>query len=512
MRMGKATTVALLAGLQVLVASVATAGGPDAETVWPAKTWAVSTAEAQGMDSGRLAQLVDTVGERKQDSLLIVRHGKIVVEAYYAPYASGIPHDLRSVTKSITGTLTAIEIQQGLLDSVDHKILDLFADSQIANIDDNKRALTVQSLLDMTSGIAWVEKAYTPDETLFEMYRSPNPTQFVLDRPMSGVPGTQFYYNGGNPYLLSALINRKTGHGAARFAKDMLFGPLGITSARWGKPDAQGVTDGEAGLFLTPEDMARIGYLYLRKGNWEGRQMIPESWIERVRAGPVPATFGYHYADLWWSLPEKGAYFASGLHSQLILVLPALDVVAVLTGFMSAGEYYPYAQLVDDISSTVRSDTPLPPDPIARALLAASLRNAATERPSPVASIPDLAGEFSGKAYRFDANSLEVTTLSLQLTGPNASFEITTQERGSAPEKFTGLIGLQGMFAKSPASYGINAVKGRWLNAHMFAMERRILGHGEMQHWTLTFTDKAVDVHFESTDGLKVDLHGEAKH
>ena len=124
------------------------------------------------MDSASLARLIRSLGTYKQDSLMIVRHGKIVAEAYYAPYVAGVSHDLRSVTKSIVSTLTAIELQHGLLDSVDHPVIDLFPDKQIANIDDNKKAMTVQSLLDMTSGIEWQEKAYTPDETIMRMYRN----------------------------------------------------------------------------------------------------------------------------------------------------------------------------------------------------------------------------------------------------------------------------------------------------------------------------------------------------
>ena len=114
-----------------------------------------STPEEQGMDSAGLARLIEIVGTYKQDNLTIIRHGKIVADAYYAPYAAGISHDLRSVTKSIVSTLTAIELKQGLLDSVDHPVLDLFADKHIANIDDNKKAMTVQHLLDMTSGFDW---------------------------------------------------------------------------------------------------------------------------------------------------------------------------------------------------------------------------------------------------------------------------------------------------------------------------------------------------------------------
>jgi len=92
---------------------------------------------------------------------MVIRHGKIVAEAYYTPYIAGISHDLRSVTKSVVGTLTAIQLQKGSLDSVDHPVIDLFSDKEIQNVDDRKKAMTVQSLLDMTSGIEWMERFYT---------------------------------------------------------------------------------------------------------------------------------------------------------------------------------------------------------------------------------------------------------------------------------------------------------------------------------------------------------------
>jgi hypothetical protein len=371
--------------------------------------------------------------------------------------------------------------------------------------------MTVQSLLDMASGIDWQEKAYTPNETIMRMYQSPDRTEFVLNQPMSAAPGAHFYYNSGNPYVLSALITKKTGRSAFEFAKTELFNPLGISSAYWGLVDAQGVTDGESGLFLTPRDMAKIGYLYLHNGVWEGKQIIPSSWVDRVREGRVTATFGFHYANLWWSLPEKGAYMARGRHSQMILVLPNLDIIAVMTGILRDDEFYPTDRLINDISSSVKSSMPLPPDPVARSLLEASVRNAATERASPVGHTPELAKAISGKSYRLGANELDVKTVSLNLVGPSPSWEITTGTGKSdqPAERFAGLIGLDGTFQKSPAGYGINAVKGRWLNERTFAIERRILGHGETQNWVLTFDGKKVDVSFESTDGLKAELHGE---
>src|SRR4029078_7387808 len=159
----------------------------------------------------------ETVGTYRQDSLMIVRHGKIVAEAYYAPYIAGISHDLRSVTKSVVGTLTAIQLQKGDVDSLDHPVVDLFSDKQIQNVDDRKKSITVQHLLDMTSGLEWMEKAYTPDETILGIYKSPDRPACVLNQPMAEMPGAKFNYNGGNPYLLSALVNKKSGQNALDF-------------------------------------------------------------------------------------------------------------------------------------------------------------------------------------------------------------------------------------------------------------------------------------------------------
>jgi CubicO group peptidase (beta-lactamase class C family) len=487
-------------------------GQNSQEVSWPTTSWPVSTPEAQGMDSASLARLIETVGSYKQDSLMIIRHGKIVADAYYAPYIAGIGHDLRSVTKSVVSTLTAIELQRGLLDSIDHPVLDLFPEKKVANVDDNKRAMTVQNLLDMTSGINWQENAYTPDETIMRMYRSPDRTEFVLTQPMSNRPGSQFHYNSGNPYVLSALITKMTGQSAFDFAKKELFEPLGITSARWGQVDAQGVTDGEAGLFLSPHDMARVGYLYLHHGTWDGKQIIPSSWVERAKEGKVSATFGFHYANLWWSLPEKEAYMALGRHSQVILVLPKLDIVAVMTGILRDDEHYPIPQLIDDISSAVKSESPLPADPIVMSLLTAAIHRAATERPSLVGGIPELAKEISGKTFQLHENALHVKTFSLNFSDSDSSWVLTTNtgKPDHPADRFSGLMGLDGVYRRSPpAPHGINACKGRWLNEHTFALECRVLGHSETQTWILMFDADKVTLNFEDTDGFKTELHGE---
>jgi CubicO group peptidase (beta-lactamase class C family) len=449
-----AAVAALVAGFFCSAPAHGTDTQGSQEVPWPTKSWPVSTPEEQGMDSASLARLIESIGTYKQDSFMIVRHGKIVADAYYAPYIAGISHDLRSVTKSVVGTLTAIQLQEGNLASVEQPVMDLFSDKQVQNVDDRKNAITIQTLLDMTSGIEWVEKKYTPDEPIIRMYDSPDRVAFVLNQPMADAPGKTFNYNGGNPYLLSALINKKSGQNALNFAKKELFGPLGMKSEKWGPPDAQGVTDGEAGLYLSPHDMARFGYLYLRNGMWEGKQIIPSSWVDRTKEGQVPATFGLHYANLWWSLPEKGTYMALGRHSQVILVIAKLDVVAVMTGVLRDNEHYPISDLIDDIAGSVKSDRALQADPIAKNLLINAIRQAATEKPSAIGGTPELAKAISGRTYHFADNVLHVKSFTLTFLDLDSSWVITTYT--GKPERptgrFTGMLGLDGLYRKSPNS------------------------------------------------------------
>jgi CubicO group peptidase (beta-lactamase class C family) len=221
------------------------------------------------MDSAALSKLVAFGATRGLDSLLLVRHGKIVLDAYYAPYTADIPHTINSSTKAVIATLTAMVYKDGLLDSLDHSVLDFFADRGIANVDDRKKAITIQNLLDMTSGIEWEEGFEGGrEQSLRDLGRSPDWVNFILDRPMAHAPGETFYYDSGNPHLLSAIITKLTGLNAQDYANAKLFGPLGIAPTYW-RRDPQGLSTGAFGLALHARDMAKIGYLYLRNGEWE---------------------------------------------------------------------------------------------------------------------------------------------------------------------------------------------------------------------------------------------------
>ena len=234
------------------------------------------------MSSERLARLVEFGASNDIDSVLVTRHGRIVLEASYAPFRAGLKHRFYSATKSVTSTLIGMALADGRLDSTDHKVVDFFADRTIANLDDAKKAITVQHLLDMTSGLAWQEGVNGGAESYIAMARSPDWQQFILDRPMATPPGSRFYYNTGNSHLLSAILGKVTGRSTLDYARERLFGPLGIDDVLW-RVDPQGVSNGGNDLYLQPRDMAKIGYLWLR-GGAVGGQADPAGGVDRGRA------------------------------------------------------------------------------------------------------------------------------------------------------------------------------------------------------------------------------------
>ncbi len=375
----------------ILVAciSCATAFAQDtSETVWPTKEWQTSTPEEQGMSSAALARLLDFGTTLSFDSLLIARHGRIVLDAYYGRRAADLPHVMNSATKAVIGTLAAIAYKDGLLDSLNHPALDFFGDRSvaldllggrsIADFDDKRKAkaITVQSLLDMTSGIDWRESDGRSD-TFTEMERSPDWIRFILDRPMSATPGDTFNYNSGNSHLVSAIITKLTRMSAWDYAKARLFGPLGITASYW-RHDPEGVTTGGNGLSMLPRDMAKIGYLYLRNGEWEGKRLLPPDWINRISHAAVIMNLSrepdMRYSNFFWALPNKHVYMAVGYHCQLIMVFTELDIVAVTT----ARDFCPFSKLADYISSAVKSEGALPSDAAGADLLANKIREIST--------------------------------------------------------------------------------------------------------------------------------------
>ena len=507
-----AAKAALLATLCWLFGSSCpgTATAQDAGS-WPTKAWETSAPEQQGMDSKALADLVKFGASEKMDSLLVTRHGRIVAEAYYAPFRSGHKHRINSATKAVTGTLIAIALRDGLLDSLDRRVLEFFPDRTIANLDDNKQAMTIRHLLNMTSGLEWKERLDdSVPESFLAMEASPDWQQFILDQPMAQPPGTAFEYNSGNSHLLSAIINRLTGGRALLYARAQLFGPLGIADVFW-RQDPQGISTGGAGLYLQPRDMAKIGYLYLRNGSWDGRQIVPPAWIDAVNHASVDMRLpGLRYANQFWVLPDRHVYMAVGFHRQLIVVMPDLDIVAVATGT----RHYPSSRLIDGITGAVKSSQPLPENAAARSALDLSIAEAATERPSRVGPVPETAKQVSGKVYAFAPNVLNLRTLALNLNGADPSFEFVSTPSSSVTTNYanSGPLGLDGTYRTGGrARFGVNAAKGSWQDEKTFVLDLQTLGNDDARKFTLTFEGPNVDLQFQNAFGWKASIHGTAQ-
>ena len=496
----------------------ARAQSPD-QSPWPTKAWLTSTPEAQGMDSSALAKLVGYGGSHSFDSLLVVRHGRIVTEAYYAPYTGDIPHEIYSSTKAVTGTLLGMVYKDGLLDRLDHPMLDFFADRHVANVDDRKKAITIQNLLDMTSGFDW-DQGFEggKQQSMVDMYRSSNRIQFDLDRPMAHAPGDLFNYSNGNPDLVSAVITKLTGRLAEDYARDRLFGPLGIADWHWNR-DPQGLTIGDGELFLLPRDMAKIGYLYLHHGEWEGRRLLPPGWADVLNHAIVNMHASYDpnqsYSNFFWIYPDRHVYMANGKNGQLIAVFPDLDIVAVTT----ARQQVRYRALIDGVSGAVKSESTLPPNPSAAEQLANAIKDAAAEKPTPVGPTPEIAAAISGKIYKFPDNDLGLRSFTLDLTGPRPHFEVERHyDNPITPSaKYDVPIGLDGLYRKgSPILSDVNlghvpVAKGTWSNGHTFVIDEQDLGGGEQREILLSYSGAKLNFHLTVRvgEGREASVDGE---
>jgi CubicO group peptidase (beta-lactamase class C family) len=355
--------VAITVATPVVVSAQSAAG-------WPTKGWKNATPESQGVDATALKALDAEIGSGAHgyiDGMLVIKNGFVVYEAsyshdydalfeapdgprgpynYYDPdwhpyYEKGPLHTMQSVSKSVTSALIGIAIGRGQIPGVDVKVLPYFSRFQTRK-DPGWAAITLEDLLTMTSGIEWDESTVTytdPRNSCARMEASDDWIQFVVGEPMAATPGERYVYNSGVTMLLAQILLEATGEHADVYAEKNLFGPLGIESYYW-KKTPPGLLDCEGGLYLTPRDLAKIGYLYQHDGRWEGKRILPEGWVTASTKPAVTADDerGYKYGYQWWLLPNDGGkepYVAAarGYGGQYLLVVPEHDLIAVFTGW-----------------------------------------------------------------------------------------------------------------------------------------------------------------------------------
>jgi CubicO group peptidase (beta-lactamase class C family) len=344
---------------------------------WPTKNWPSSTPQAEGLDRRILDTFHADIAAGKYgyvDSMLVIRHGKLAYERSYKHqydriyreeartrsalnphdpsgpynyfntwwhpyYRRGDLHTLQSVTKTVTSAVIGVAMGRKEFPDLNTPVIKFFDTAKVANVDDRKRRMTIRHLLTMTAGLDWNEDLpyADPNNTCTVMEASFDWVQFTIDRPMVHEPGQTFQYNSGATQLLSHIFMSATGKDIEEYAAEHLFWPLGINSYFW-KRSPTGLVDTEGGLYLAPRDLAKIAYLYLKKGVWEGKQIVPLEWVEASIVPSVTVSAaGVKYGYKWWLYPygkeSRLAFGGSGFGGQRPIVLPELDLVMVFTGW-----------------------------------------------------------------------------------------------------------------------------------------------------------------------------------
>ena len=324
----------------------------------PEKTddgWPVGTLESAGIDRQGIEALLAAIraGELSNiHSVLIVRDGRLVFDAYFrgsderrgdslgeVEFDLDTLHDLRSVTKSATSTLTGIAVGQGLLD-IEAPIGNYLPSHQRNSV---SQQISIEDLLTMRSGLAWDERTYPytdPRNSETAMDLSNSSVEYVLSQPLSQTPGEQFSYCGGCTMLLSAAITHASGMALDDWAAEVLFEPLGISRYEWLRHQ-DGLAVAASGLRLRPRDLAKIGFLYLNEGRWQGQEVVPAGWIRESIRNQVPLDERSAYGFQWWVDLEPlndeiiELPVARGNGGQRIYLVPPLSLMAVIT----AGNY-----------------------------------------------------------------------------------------------------------------------------------------------------------------------------
>jgi CubicO group peptidase (beta-lactamase class C family) len=332
--------------------------------VSPTGIWEKTTPEEQGMDSTYLAEMLAEVKEEghEVDSIMVVRNGYMVLDAYIDPFRPGTKHIIHSCTKSIVSALIGIAIEEGHIQGVEQPILDIFPGRTAENMDERKKAMTLKDVLTMSTGFDCRDSYLYEWQGIRQLRNSDDWVQFVLDMPMLDEPGKRFEYCNSASFLLSAILSETTGMNALAYAQEHLFRPLGISDVTWPE-NPQGINIGWGELHMRPHDMAKIGNLYLNEGMWGEDQIVPRDWVEESTRQHITATLQDGYGYQWW-IDAEGIYMALGYAGQFIFVIPEKELVVVFTSDLEDSAFYtPENLLKEYIIPAAVSSTALPENP-----------------------------------------------------------------------------------------------------------------------------------------------------
>ena len=378
-----------------------------------------SSPEAQGVSSSVILSFVEAADTKidVMNSFMLLRHGRVVAEGWWSPYQAAAPHTVNSLSKSFASTAVGLAIAEGKL-SLDDEVLKFFPEDAPPEPSANLKAMRVTDLLRMSTG-QQSEPPRTPGQPW---------TKTFLAQPVPFKPGTHFLYNSSGTYMLSAIVQKATGMTVLDYLRPRLFEPLGIEHPTW-ETSPQGISAGGFGLSIRTEDIARFGQLYLQKGEWQGKQLVPAAWVEAATArqtstGSNPKSdWDQGYGYQFWRC-RHGAYRGDGAFGQYCIVLPQQDAVVIITS--GVNDMQAVLNLVWEKLLPAMKPSPLTPDDEAVKKLQLRLKELSL-RPQDGVGPPAAA---LGKRYVFPSNDRKLEAISLQSDGKDGDVTLMVQAGG----------------------------------------------------------------------------------
>lgn len=371
-----------------------------------------STPEKEQVSSAAIAAFYEAAAKTNNEfhSFMLLRHGKVISEGWWAPYAPTLRHTMYSVSKSFTATAIGFAVTEKKI-TLQDKVVDFFKEQLPDTVSSMLAALTIKDLITMSAG-------QSPDPTGAILRGDTDWVKHFFEIPVVDTPGTKFLYNSAATFMLSAIIQKVTGEKLIDYLNPRLFHPLGIYNIDW-EENPQGINSGGWGLRLKTEDMARFGQFFLQKGQWQGKQLLPASWIEEASSFKIKnahdtaltqkakSDWAQGYCYQMWRC-RNNAYRGDGAFGQYIIVMPDQDAVIAITS--ETADMQSILNLVWEYLLPALKDNNVPVNTkAAQALKQAALN---LKIPLPVYKDSKLAAKVSGKTYTLAANDASISKLS----------------------------------------------------------------------------------------------------
>jgi CubicO group peptidase (beta-lactamase class C family) len=465
-----------------------------------------STPEQEGVSSQNLLAFVNALDTSGMEfhSFMLLRHGKVVAEGWWDPYASNLKHTMYSCSKSFTSTAIGFAVSEKRL-TVDDRVISFFPNDLPDTVSASLAALRVRDLLSMSVG-------QSPDPTNKTRSSETNWVKAFLATPIIDKPGSKFLYNSLASYMLSAIVQKVTGQKVIDYLRPRLFTPLHIEGMDW-EVDPRGVNTGGWGLRVKTEDMAKFALLYLQGGVWEGKQVLPKEWVDEattmkiLQSPDMPqakrdsSDWQQGYCYQFWRC-RHNAFRGDGAFGQLMVAMPEQDAVLVVTA--ESMDMQAELNLVWKYLLPALQPAALPADRANLAALKKKLSSLSIPLPAS-APAPNDARSVSGRTFTIASNDLGIRSMKFGFRQARCSVSIATDSAvysfifgegkwisGTTKKPGPDLIHAKANFAGLPpfrivASY-------RWQDAHTLELSFRYIESPHTETLVCTFNGASVSM------------------